>query len=50
MRVVKECEFRKIEELNLSRYLYNAMKKWCDQEFALSVGKSELRQRGYNGY
>lgn len=47
MRVIKECEFREVDPLNLSRYLYNAMKKWCDQEFALSIGKSHLRQIGY---
>ncbi len=49
MRIIKECKFKEVDPLNLSRYLYNAMKKWCDQEFALSIGKSELRQRGCSG-
>lgn len=50
MRVIKESEFREVDNETLSRFLYNAMKKWCDQEFALDIGKSELRRRGVKGY
>lgn len=30
LRLKKECEFREISQENLSVYLFNALKKWCD--------------------
>ena len=30
LRLKKECEFREISQENLSMYLFNSLKKWCD--------------------
>lgn len=30
LRLKKECEFREISQENLSIYLFNSLKKWCD--------------------
>lgn len=38
MRIVKESIYKEIHESNLSRYLYNAMKKWCDNSFDVCLG------------
>lgn len=31
LRMKKECKFKTIDKNDLSRYLYNALKKWVDQ-------------------
>lgn len=33
LRIKKECEFREIDKESLNRYLFNALKKWCDLSY-----------------
>lgn len=33
LKVKKKCEFTKVNNENLNRYLFNALKKWCDLNY-----------------
>lgn len=35
LRIKSECEYKEVDNEDLSRYLYNALKKWCDMNWEL---------------
>ena len=33
LKIKKECKFKEVSKEDLNRYLYNALKKWCDLNY-----------------